>query len=148
MKLWDKTGSELDSQFEKFTVGNDPILDLEIAKYDVIASIAHVKMLCSINLLSEGERNSLIQGLNGITKRIEDRTFIIEDGIEDCHSQIELELTRELGEVGKKVHSGRSRNDQVLVALKLYGKAQLEEVAQKMKSLFELLLSKSERYKK
>jgi len=148
MKLWQKEATSIDQLFEKFTIGNDPVLDLEIAKYDVIASKAHVNMLASIDLLTISERDQLIEGLDEILDSIENGSFEIEEGIEDCHSQIELLLTKSKGEVGKKVHSGRSRNDQVLVALKLYAKDQLGQVAQKTKALFELFQSKSEANKK
>lgn len=144
MKLWQKKNESIDELFERFTIGQDYILDLEIAKYDVIASKAHVNMLATIDLLTNDERDQLVKGLNEILEQTENGEFVIEEGIEDCHSQIELQLTRTLGEVGKKVHSGRSRNDQVLVAMKLYTKAQLEEIAQKMQALFELLIEKSE----
>lgn len=144
MKLWQKKNESIDELFERFTIGQDYILDLEIAKYDVIASKAHVNMLASIDLLTSEERDQLISGLDEILEQTENGSFSIEDGIEDCHSQIELQLTRSLGEVGKKVHSGRSRNDQVLVAMKLYTKAQIEEIAEKVKALFELLIQKSE----
>ena len=144
MKLWEKSEASIDQLFEKFTIGNDPLLDLKIARYDVIASKAHVNMLGSIQLLTDNEKSRILDGLDHILEQIDLGEFQIEPGIEDCHSQIELQLTRDLGEAGKKIHSGRSRNDQVLVALKLYAKDQLEKVAQKTKDLFELLLHKSE----
>ncbi len=144
MKLWQKKNESIDELFERFTIGQDYILDLELAKYDVIASKAHVNMLASIDLLTNMERDQLISSLNEILEQAEKGDFVIEQGIEDCHSQIELQLTRKLGDVGKKVHSGRSRNDQVLVAMKLYTKAQIEEIAEKVKTLFDLLMSKSE----
>ena len=147
MKLWQKEATTIDQLFEKFTIGKDPILDLELAGFDVLASKAHVNMLSSIGLLEVEEKNQLISGLDGILFSIEQGEFIIEEGIEDCHSQIELLLTRQLGEVGKKVHSGRSRNDQVLVALKLYAKNEIAEVAKKTKSLFQLLQAKSEQFR-
>ncbi len=147
MKLWHKQGEAIDQLFEQFTIGQDPILDLEIATYDVTASKAHVNMLESIGLLTTDEKDLLIQGLDEIQQLIKDGKFVIEPGIEDCHSQIELILTEKLGDVGKKVHSGRSRNDQVLVALKLYGKAQHAEISKRVKSLFDLLIDKSEAHK-
>ena len=110
----------------------------------MIASKAHVNMLGSIQLLTDNEKSRILDGLDHILEQIDLGKFQIEPGIEDCHSQIELQLTRDLGEAGKKIHSGRSRNDQVLVALKLYAKDQLQKVAQKTKDLFELLLQKSE----
>ena len=147
MKLWQKEATSIDQLFEKFTIGNDPILDLELAAYDVQASKAHVNMLASIDLLKEDEKAQLLEGLDQIYKTIEAGQFEIEDGIEDCHSQIELLLTKQLGEVGKKVHSGRSRNDQVLVALKLYAKAEIKHLADKAKTLFDLLQKKSNQHK-
>lgn len=147
MKLWQKEATSIDQLFEKFTIGNDPILDLEIAAYDVIASKAHVKMLASISLLAEDEKKQLLGGLEDILVSIQKGEFVIEEGIEDCHSQIELMLTRQLGEVGKKVHSGRSRNDQVLVALKLYAKAEIKEIADRTQALFTLLQEKSNKSK-
>ncbi len=147
MKLWQKETTSIDQLFESFTIGNDPVLDLELAAYDVMASKAHVSMLASIGLLESAEEKQLVQGLDRIYQTIESGEFVIEEGIEDCHSQIELLLTKELGEVGKKVHSGRSRNDQVLVALKLYAKAELKFVAEKSKALFDLLQQKSDQYK-
>lgn len=147
MKLWQKESTNIDQLFEKFTIGNDPTLDMEIARYDVIASKAHVRMLASIGLLSEKEKVDLLDGLEKILTSIREGRFEIAPGVEDCHSQIELLLTREIGEAGKKVHSGRSRNDQVLVALKLYAKSEIEAIAYLVKGFFELLQEKSERYK-
>ena len=135
------------NDLDRSAFGNDPVLDLELAAYDVMASKAHVSMLASIGLLESAEEKQLVQGLDRIYQTIESGEFVIEEGIEDCHSQIELLLTKELGEVGKKVHSGRSRNDQVLVALKLYAKAELKFVAEKSKALFDLLQQKSDQYK-
>jgi argininosuccinate lyase len=144
MKLWQKDQESIDKQFERFTIGQDYILDLELATYDIQASKAHVNMLASIALLTNDEQAQLISGLDAIATQIEQGEFAIESGVEDCHSQIELQLTRSLGEVGKKVHSGRSRNDQVLVAMKLFAKAELKEIAGKVAELFELFLTKSE----
>lgn len=146
MKLWQK-GQTIDELFERFTIGNDAVLDLSIAYYDVMGTIAHVKMLEKINLLTTEEMSTLVTELEHIKVLAAEGKFEIEDGVEDCHSQIELLLTRKLGEVGKKVHSGRSRNDQVLTALKLYTKAQLEEIAEGVKSLFAVLQQKSEENK-
>lgn len=146
MKLWQKD-EPIDELFERFTIGNDPTLDLSIAYYDVLGTIAHVKMLGSIDLLIEEEVNELVEELDIIKESAQKGIFKIEEGVEDCHSQIELLLTRKLGDVGKKVHSGRSRNDQVLTALKLFTKAELEIVANKAKELFELLLERSEENK-
>ncbi|MFT7236587.1 MAG: argininosuccinate lyase [Cyclobacteriaceae bacterium] len=147
MKLWDK-GQSIDELFERFTIGQDPILDVTLAHYDVIGSMAHVKMLGSINLLTVAEVEKIVSALKGISDKIEQGNFIIEEGIEDCHSQIELMLTQELGDIGKKVHSGRSRNDQVLTCLKLFAKDQLHEIAGLMKMFFDLLQSQSEKYNK
>ncbi|MEQ8550277.1 MAG: argininosuccinate lyase [Cyclobacteriaceae bacterium] len=143
MKLWDK-GQSIDELFERFTIGQDPILDVLLAHYDVIGSNAHVKMLGTINLLEKEEVVQIIDCLAHIDQLITDGKFVIEEGIEDCHSQIELMLTRELGDVGKKVHSGRSRNDQVLTCLKLFAKDQLHQIAELVKTLFDLLQAKSE----
>ncbi|MDP4703935.1 MAG: argininosuccinate lyase, partial [Polaribacter sp.] len=132
---------------ELFTVGNDREIDIHIAKYDVIASLAHAKMLHSIKLITENELKELEIGLQNIAKDIENGTFIIEDSFEDVHSKIEWELTQKFGEVGKKIHTARSRNDQVLVALQLYYKENLNEVNQKVKVLFDTLLQLAETHK-
>jgi len=147
MKLWQKEES-IDKIFERFTVGKDPELDVYLAKYDVIGSRAHVKMLGQIGLLKSEEVIAIGLGLDRIDQMIDSGTFEISEGVEDCHSQIEILLTEELGEIGKKIHSGRSRNDQVLTALKLFAKSELEEIATLIKDLFELLMAMSERYKK
>ena len=146
MKLWDK-GFSIDKKIELFTVGNDREIDIHIAKYDVIASLAHAKMLHSIELITENELKELEIGLQNIAKDIENGTFIIEDSFEDVHSKIEWELTQKFGEVGKKIHTARSRNDQVLVALQLYYKENLNEVNQKVKVLFDTLLQLAETHK-
>ncbi len=146
MKLWDK-GYDIDSWIESFTVGNDRQLDMLIARHDVEASMAHIKMLESIGLLTADELARLLEGLQQIAQEIEDGTFQICDGIEDVHSQVEQLLTERLGDVGKKIHSGRSRNDQVLVDLKLFYRAQLKELASETNQLFERLQQLSETYK-
>ncbi len=146
MKLWDK-GISIDKKIEQFTVGNDREIDLYIAKYDVIASSAHAKMLQSIGILSAEELTQLEKGLNGLAKQIEEGTFIIESQFEDVHSKIEFELTKTLGEVGKKIHTARSRNDQVLVALQLFYKENLNSIQSKTKTLFETLLGLAELHK-
>lgn len=146
MKLWDK-GYDIDSWIESFTVGNDRQLDMLIARHDVEASMAHIKMLESIGLLTADELARLLEGLQQIAQEIEDGTFQICDGIEDVHSQVEQLLTERLGDVGKKIHSGRSRNDQVLVDLKLFYRAQLKELASETNQLFEQLQQLSETYK-
>ena len=146
MKLWDK-GFSIDKRIELFTVGNDREIDMHIAKYDVIASLAHAKMLNSTGLISESELKDLEIGLQNIAFDIEKGTFKIEDSFEDVHSKIEWELTQKLGEVGKKIHTARSRNDQVLVALQLYYKENLKGVNQKVFSFFETLLHLAETHK-
>ena len=143
-KLWEK-GIETDAFIEAFTVGKDRELDLELAKYDVQGTIAHITMLESVGLLGKEELEILTKELNRILEEvIEPGDFVIEDGVEDVHSQVELMLTRELGDVGKKVHSGRSRNDQVLVDLKLYLRDQIKEIAELSKKLFDSLIKQSE----
>ncbi|MFT7281090.1 MAG: argininosuccinate lyase [Cyclobacteriaceae bacterium] len=145
-KLWQK-GESINELFERFTVGMDPELDVALAAYDVEGSKAHVRMLTTIGLLTEEEGAQLVKGLVAISVQVENGTFVIEDGVEDCHSQIELILTNQLGEVGKKIHSGRSRNDQVITALKLFAKDQLLEIASKVDELFKLWQEKSEENK-
>ncbi len=146
MKLWDK-GFSIDKKIEQFTVGNDREIDLHIAKYDVQASLAHAKMLESINIMSSDELKQLEEGLEAIAQQIENGTFVIEDQFEDVHSKIEFELTKQVGNVGKKIHTARSRNDQVLVALQLYYKENLSEVNIKVKDLFDTLLQLAETHK-
>ena len=139
MKLWDK-GFTIDKKIELFTVGNDREVDMHIAKYDVIASLAHAKMLTSIGLISKEEMKLVAIGLKDLAIEIEKGTFVIEDSFEDVHSKIEWELTQKYGEVGKKIHTARSRNDQVLVALQLYYKENLTIINQQVKTLFDTLL--------
>ncbi|WP_088323005.1 argininosuccinate lyase [Polaribacter tangerinus] len=146
MKLWDK-GFSIDKQIEKFTVGNDREIDMYIAKYDIQASIAHAKMLASIGIISNNELTDLEKELKVLASHIEKGTFIIEDNFEDVHSKIEWELTNKLGEIGKKIHTARSRNDQVLVALQLYYKENLLEINNKTKTLFNTLLNLAETHK-
>lgn len=129
-KLWSK-GIEPDELIEQYTVGEDQTLDLLLAKYDVIGSMAHIKMLCKIGLLKEDELEILTSGLKEILEVIKNGEFVIEPDIEDVHSQVEFMLTRKYGDLGKKIHSGRSRNDQVLVDLKLFIKEQIKELAKK-----------------
>ena len=147
MKLWDK-GISIDKKIEQFTVGNDRDIDLHIAKYDVQASLAHAKMLKAIGILSNEELQQLESGLNELAAQIKNGTFTIEDQFEDVHSKIEFELTKTLGEVGKKIHTARSRNDQVLVALQLFYKEQLAEIKSKTKTFFDTLLTLAETHKK
>lgn len=144
--LWNK-GTCATELVEEFTVGNDAELDLRLAKYDVLGSKAHIEMLCSIGLLSREELPKLQAGLDGILSQIEAGEFRIEAGVEDIHSQVELQLTRELGEIGKKIHSGRSRNDQVLLDLKLYLRDELKTLRSEMLLLFERLQALSEEHK-
>ena len=146
MKLWDK-GFSIDKKIEQFTVGNDREIDLHIAKYDVQASLAHAIMLESIGIITSEELQKLKSGLRVIAETIENRTFVIEDSFEDVHSKIEFELTKTLGEVGKKIHTARSRNDQVLVALQLYYKENLQIINDKTKTFFDTLLSLAETHK-
>lgn len=146
MKLWQKDKASL-KEVEKFTVGLDQSMDMFLARFDVLGSLAHIQMLQSINLLTEEELKSLSAELKSIYKRIESGDFKVEEGVEDIHSQVELELTKKLGETGKKIHSGRSRNDQVLVDIKLYLRFELEQVFEETKAVFELLLRQSEKYK-
>ena len=145
-KLWEKN-AEVNQEIEKFTVGRDRELDLYLARYDVLGSMAHITMLESIGLLGKDEQPVLLEELRRIHADIEAGRFIIEEGVEDVHSQVELLLTRKLGDVGKKIHSGRSRNDQVLVDLKLFTRAQLQDIAEEVRVLFEELQAQSERYK-
>ena len=147
MKLWDK-GFSIDKKIEQFTVGNDREIDLHIAKYDVQASLAHAKMLESINIISSEELLQLEKGLNNLEQQIKKGTFIIEDQFEDVHSKIEFELTKQFGEVGKKIHTARSRNDQVLVALQLFYKDNLNLINIKTKTFFDTLLQLAESHKK
>lgn len=142
-KIWEK-GIPVDELIEKFTIGKDRELDVFLAPFDVIGSIAHVKMLNSINLISDEELPLLTQELTNIHKLAIDGKFEIEDGIEDVHSQVELMLTRKLGDVGKKIHSGRSRNDQVLLDLKLYTRNELKDVVELTDELFKVLIKRSE----
>ena len=146
MKLWDK-GFSIDKQIEKFTVGNDREIDMHIAKYDVQASLAHAIMLASIGIITADELKDLKRGLQELAADIENGTFIIEASFEDVHSKIEWELTNKLGEVGKKIHTARSRNDQVLVALQLYYKENLSVITDKTKTLFDTLLGLAETHK-
>ena len=146
MKLWDK-GQSIDQKIEKFTVGNDRELDMHIAKYDIMASAAHAKMLHKVGLLTKEELEQLLKGLSSLEEQIDKGEFVIEDQFEDVHSKIEFELTEQYGEVGKKIHTARSRNDQVLVALQLYYKDQLEGILAKTEGLFESLIDLAETHK-
>ena len=145
-KLWEKN-VQLNKEIERFTVGRDRELDVFLAKYDVLGSMAHITMLESIGLLADDELKILLEELREIYKLADEGKLVIEDGIEDVHSQVELMLTRKLGVVGKKIHSGRSRNDQVLVDLKLYARSEIRTIAEAANSLFNELQKQSEKYK-
>ena len=146
MKLWEKD-TDLDARIEAFTVGRDLEFDMLLAPYDVHASKAHAEMLCSIGLLTAAEYSDLQDGLNRIAQKIEKGTFRIEKGMEDVHSQIEKELTETIGEAGKKIHTGRSRNDQVAVALKLFYKDKLRNIHAQIGDCVEAFLAKAEETK-
>ena len=146
MKLWEKN-FEVNKEIERFTVGRDREMDLYLAKYDVLGSMAHIIMLESIGLLGKDELPALLRELKAIYGQCERGEFVIEDDIEDVHSQVEMLLTRKLGDMGKKIHSGRSRNDQVLVDLKLFTRHELMETAEEVKVLFDELIQKSNQYK-
>ena len=146
MKLWEKN-FEINKEIERFTVGRDRELDLYLAKYDVMGSMAHITMLESIGLLTPDELRMLLAALKDIYVQAERGEFTIEDGIEDVHSQVELMLTRRLGDVGKKIHSGRSRNDQVLLDLKLFTRDRLKGIVRLVEQLFHTLQTQSETYK-
>ncbi len=146
MKLWDK-GTEINQLIENFTIGRDTEMDLFLAEFDVIGSLAHIKMLHSVGLLTASELESLTDALREIYQIIKDGKFIIEAGSEDVHSQVELLLTRKLGDAGKKIHSGRSRNDQVLLDLKLFTRNEIKSVVTQTFELFEILVAQAEKYK-
>ncbi len=145
-KLWEKS-VHVNKEIERFTVGRDREMDLYLAKYDILGSMAHITMLESIGLLTADELSCLMEALRQIYATAERGGFVIEEGVEDVHSQVELMLTRRLGDVGKKIHSGRSRNDQVLVDLKLFTRAQIKEIADDTEQLFHILMRQSERYR-
>ena len=145
-KLWEKN-VQVNAEIDRFTVGRDRELDLYLAKHDVLGSMAHITMLESIGLLKKDELDVLLEELKQIYAIAEKGEFVIEDGIEDVHSQVELMLTRKLGDIGKKIHSGRSRNDQVLVDLKLFTREQLKQVAEAVETLFQVLIAQSNKYK-
>ena len=145
-KLWEKN-VQVDHEVDIFTVGKDREMDIYLAKYDVLGSMAHISMLESIGLLTKEELNVLLAELRNIYAVADRGEFIIEEGIEDVHSQVELMLTRRLGDMGKKIHSGRSRNDQVLLDLKLFTRSQIQELVELVSGLFDVLISQSNRYK-
>ena len=144
--LWSK-GTQATELVDDFTVGNDRILDMRLARYDVLGSKAHIKMLESIGLLTAEELEILTDGLDGILEEIAKGDFVLEDDVEDIHSQVELLLTRRLGDIGKKIHSGRSRNDQVLVDLKLFLKDEVLKLREEVIALFTTLQALSEKHK-
>jgi argininosuccinate lyase len=146
MKLWDK-GFESHVNIERFTVGNDRVYDLKLAKYDIQGNKAHAQMLQKIGILSEHELADILNGLSEIEKTIQEGTFTIEDDFEDVHSKIEHELTRKIGEAGKKIHTARSRNDQVLLDLQLYFKDEINQIKELVKELFATLLLLSDKHK-
>lgn len=146
MKLWQKT-TDVNKQIDTFTVGNDRELDLVLAPFDVLGSLAHIRMLEKIGLLEKEEWEELDQELKEIYKDIQKGGFKIADDVEDIHSQVEFLLTQKLGDIGKKIHSGRSRNDQVLVDLKMYFRHEIKEIVNLTTQLFQTLISQSEKYK-
>jgi argininosuccinate lyase len=147
MKLWQKESTSVSELVENFTVGRDREFDLLLAQYDVQGSIAHVTMLGEVGLMSKDEAEKAIIGLNEILSDIQQSRFTIEDGIEDVHSQVEYLLTNRIGDIGKKIHSGRSRNDQVAVDIKLFLRAQILEIQNAISELFQLLIQQSEAHK-
>lgn len=146
MKLWDK-GYTIDNLVDKFTVGNDRLLDLKLAKYDLLGNNAHAKMLNHIGIISDDELREILTGLKAIQETVDNGTFVIEDNFEDVHSKIEFELTQLIGQAGKKIHTARSRNDQVLVDLHLYAKNEIDEIKKLINQLFNQLLSLAKLHK-
>ena len=146
MKLWDK-GYSTDAFVEEFTVGRDRELDLFLAEADVLGNMAHMKMLNTIGLITDADRVALEQGLREIYKKVQRGEFTIEEGVEDVHSQVEFMLTEMCGDAGKRIHTGRSRNDQVMVDIKLFSRSALIALQQSVESLFEVLMAKAEEYK-
>lgn len=147
MKLWSKENTSTSAMIEKFTVGRDPEFDILLAQYDVQGSIAHVKMLAATGLMESNEADEAVKGLEEILEEIRQGSFVIEPGIEDVHSQVEFLLTKKIGEAGKKIHSGRSRNDQVAVDIKLFLRAEILNIKDEVKNVFDLLIHKSEQHK-
>jgi argininosuccinate lyase len=147
MKLWQKESTSVSEIIEKFTVGRDKEFDLLLAKYDVRGSIAHVTMLGEVGLMTKEESQKAIAGLEEILEDIHASRFVIHDNIEDIHSQVEFLLTQKIGDIGKKIHSGRSRNDQVAVDIKLYLREEISNIKEETKKLFDLLLAQSEKFK-
>ncbi|TAJ67753.1 MAG: argininosuccinate lyase, partial [Chitinophagaceae bacterium] len=147
MKLWSKDNTDTSQLVEKFTVGKDKEFDLLLAPFDVQGSIAHAHMLASVGLLTKEEASTIIAALKKIYRQIHHSQFTIADGIEDVHSQVELLLTQQLGDTGKKIHSARSRNDQVLVDVKLFLRSEIEALVKEVQPFFQLLQAQSEKYK-
>src|SRR5690606_7821191 len=148
MKLWQKNISSL-KEVELFTVGNDREFDLQLAPFDILGSLAHVNMLATVGLLTSQEKDLLTKELQSLYSKLiqPDSSFRIDENVEDIHSQVELLLTEKLGDTGKKIHSARSRNDQVLVDLKLFLRSELETIVNAVNDLFNLLQQQSEKYK-
>src|SRR5690625_5221218 len=146
MKLWQKNNTSL-AEVDQFTVGNDREMDIHLAPFDVMGSLAHIRMLNSVDLLSDEDLEKLTRELKKIYREIKDGRFTLEDDVEDIHSQVELLLTRRLGDAGKKIHSGRSRNDQVMVDVKLFLRDELEQLTGEVKSFFDQLITLSDQYK-
>src|SRR5581483_4426023 len=147
MKLWSKETTSTSQQVEQCTVGRDKEFDILLAKYDVQGSMAHVRMLGEVGLMSKEEANLAIKGLEEIAADIDHSQFTIDEGIEDVHSQVEFLLTQRIGDAGKKIHSGRSRNDQVAVDIKLYLRAEVLAIKEETKQLFDRLITQSEKFK-
>jgi len=147
MKLWQKENTSVSELIEKFTVGRDKEFDTLLAKYDVQGSIAHVRMLGEVGLMTKEESTKAIEALKQIAKEIEDGKFSIGEDVEDVHSQVEFLLTERIGDIGKKIHSGRSRNDQVAVDIKLYLRAEIQNIKEEVRQLFDLLIEQSEKFK-
>ena len=145
-KLWEKK-TQTNSEIERYTVGQDREMDLYLAEYDVLGSMAHVIMLEEIGLLPSNELRPILDELKQIHDDASQGNFEIDEGVEDVHSQVELLLTQKLGDLGKKIHSGRSRNDQVLLDLKLFTRAEIEKIAFCVGNLFDVLIEKSNQYK-
>ncbi|HQG38380.1 MAG TPA: lyase family protein, partial [Chitinophagales bacterium] len=149
-KLWQKGNikeTELTQKVERFTVGNDRALDLLLAKHDVLGTIAHIKMLNKVNLLQTKDVQAVIPFLKEILKEIEDGKFSLSKGSEDIHSEVEFRLVKKLGDVGKKIHTGRSRNDQVLLDIKLFTREKLEQIVLQTKAVFDQLITLSNKHK-
>lgn len=146
MKLWDK-GFDTDRRIEKFTVGNDAVLDVKIAQYDIQGTMAHIQMLAKVGLLGEDELEKLMPELGDLYSKAVSGEFVIEEGIEDVHSQVEKYLTEKLGDLGKKIHTGRSRNDQIMVDMRLFARDRVGKTAEKAVALFDALQEASEKYK-